>query len=91
MMLVNMAKVPFRVLQFAYIYPVIPIVANLLGAETQLEVNLTRMCAVVAFLNFALDITILSRQFMKHTGRTFFIRKILQDPTSNVQVTKLLN
>lgn len=60
LMLVNMAKVQFKPIQFAYIYPLAPIIANLLGADTNLEVNLTRMCTVVALLNFLMDVAILS-------------------------------
>ena len=55
-----MAKVQFKPIQFAYIYPLAPIIANLLGADTNLEVNLTRMCTVVALLNFLMDVAILS-------------------------------
>jgi|LauGreDrversion4_2_1035121.scaffolds.fasta_scaffold330431_1 hypothetical protein len=60
-MLVNMAKVQFKPIQFAYIYPMIPIVANLFGASTFIEVSLTRICTVVALLNFFMDVAILSR------------------------------
>ena len=52
LMLVNMAKVQFKPIQFAYIYPMIPISACLLGADKFLEVKLARICTVVALLNF---------------------------------------
>jgi len=33
LMLVNMAKVPFKILQFSYIYPLVPVIATYLGAS----------------------------------------------------------
>lgn len=73
LMLTNMSKKPFKLMQIAYIYPLVPFLASFTGQEW-LVLVLNKLMAFAAFGNFCFDITILSRQFMAHTGRTFFIR-----------------
>lgn len=61
LMLTNMTKKPFTLLQPAYIYTLLPVIFHFSGAETSLIILLTRFCAVGALLNFCLDMFILSK------------------------------
>ena len=61
LMLTNMTKKPFTLIQPAYIYPLLPVIFYFSGAGTGLILLLTRFCAVGAFLNFCLDMFILSK------------------------------
>ena len=71
LMLTNMAKKPFKLLQVAYVYPLVPLVSEWLGFGSLMMGGLA---TVAALAHFYLDIYILSTQFMAYTGRTFFIR-----------------
>lgn len=75
-MIVNMAKKPFSVLQLAYVYPSLPIIACLLNIDSTLQLMITRGGCILALLNFFSDVYVVSVQFMAHTGRTFFIRQM---------------
>lgn len=79
LMLTNMAKKPFNLLQVAYAYPLIPLVSEWLGLSSLM---MGGIATVAALAHLYLDIYILSTQFMAYTGRTFFIRA--QNPSSMI-------
>jgi hypothetical protein len=74
LMLTNMTKKPYKLVQLAYVYPLVILVAHWAGAADWFVLGLDKLMCVSALANFVIDIYVLSKQFLAHTGRTFFIR-----------------
>lgn len=60
LMLTNMSKKPYNLVQVAYVYPLIPILASLTGND-MLVFFLTKLMCLMATMNFVFDITVLSK------------------------------
>ena len=73
LMLHNMAKRHFSLWHMAFLYPLVPFLASFTGVEW-FVLGMNRLMAIAASGHFLFDMYVLSRQFMAHSGRTFFIR-----------------
>jgi hypothetical protein len=62
LMLYNMAKKPFAQIHFQYAFVLAPIIAyQIFGVTAGTEVIITRICMVIAFLDFYFSIARISR------------------------------
>jgi hypothetical protein len=73
-MITNMSNKPYKLLQLAYLYPLLAIGVNMIPGSDAYICQLCRLLAFVAVFNFVFDIYRLARQFLAFTGRTFWIR-----------------
>lgn len=73
LMLTNMTKRRFSLLQIHYLYLLVPLIAWHFDLPQQLYV--TRGCAVAAFLGFYLQIAVVSKQWLDHSGRSFWVAR----------------
>ena len=71
LMLTNMAKRPFTLVQPAYIFLIVPLIAW--AIDLYQEIYITRVCCVLAFCFFYMQVIIVSKQWLDYSGRTFFI------------------
>ena len=72
MMMTNMSKKPFYLLHPAYLFQLVPLAASVTGLLQ--ETMIVRVCCVLALVTFYLRIATISKQWLDHSGRTFFLR-----------------
>lgn len=72
LMLSNMCKRPYTLLKSEYLLLVVPLVASYF--QLPQELYITRVCCFLAFLSFYVQMAIISKQWLDHSGRRFFVR-----------------
>ncbi len=79
LMLANMTRDSFSPLHFAYMYMIIPQIAYFyLGVDAKTEILITRICLIVATLEFLSIVFRLSKQYIKFAKINFFFLKVKQ-------------